>query len=220
MQTTGEVLDISLYHYTSSSSTTQALNIASTMGKILNEILTRPDAAVSDLNCVSDRNLKFITEWNNDPLDTVDRCIHEIIHDQALSKPHAEAVCDEHGSISYRDLDQISSRLASHLVALGLGPGDFVPLCFEKEVWNVVSTIAVLKAGAAFVPLDPAAPVVRLRALAVDVGASIVLCSQQHAGMLLPVADHIIPVDGEVIGHLPKSNLNDRPVKSTDLAYV
>ena len=95
-----------------------------------------------------------------------------------------------------------------------------MPLCFEKEVWNVVSTIAVLKAGAAFVPLDPAAPVVRLRALAVDVGASIVLCSQQHAGMLLPVADHIIPVDGEVIGHLPKSNLNDRPVKSTDLAYV
>jgi non-ribosomal peptide synthetase component F len=190
------------------------------MGKILNEILTRSDASVADLNYVSDRNLELITAWNSNPLDTVDRCIHEIIHDQAVSKPHAEALCDEHGTISYRDLDQITSRLASHLITLGLGPGSFVPLCFEKEVWNVVSMIAVLKAGAAFVPLDPAAPVVRLRALAGDVGASVVLCSQQHAGMLLPVAEHIIPVDGGMIGHLPKSNLTDRPVKSSDLAYV
>jgi non-ribosomal peptide synthetase component F len=190
------------------------------MDKLLGEILTRPNAFVADLDYVSDRNIKDITAWNSKPLEVVDRYIHEVIHDQALSKPHAEAVCDEHGTLSYLDLDQISSRLASHLSTLGLGPGVFVPLCFDKEVWNVVCMIAVLKAGAAFVPLDPTAPVARLRALSMDVAATHILCSQQHAGMLLPVADHIIPVDGEMIGHLPKSNLVDRSTKSSDLAYV
>jgi len=123
------------------------------MDKLLSEILTRPNASVVDLDYVSARNMKDITAWNSRPLEVVDRCIHEVIHDHALSKPNAEAVCDEHGILSYRDLDQISSRLASHLITLGLGPGVFVPLCFDKEVWNVVCMLAVLKAGAAFVPL-------------------------------------------------------------------
>ena len=182
--------------------------------------MTRPNACVADLDYISDRNMKDITTWNSRPLEVVDRCIHEVIHDQTLSKPHAEAVCDEHGSLSYRDLDQLSSRLASHLTTLGLGPGVFVPLCFDKEVWNVVCMIAVLKTGAAFVPLDPTAPVARLRTLSMDVAATVILCSQQHAGMLLPVAQSIIPVDREMIGHLPKSNSSDRSTKSSDLAYV
>lgn len=186
----------------------------------MNEILTRPNVPVAELNYLSERNIKGITAWNSRPLEVVDRCIHEFIHDQALSKPHAEAVCDEHGTISYRDLDRISSRLASYLVTLGLGSGVFVPLCFEKEVWNVICMIAVLKTGAAFVPLDPTAPVARLQALSTDVGATVILCSQRHAGMLLNVAAHIIPVDGEMIGQLPTPNGIDPTTKSSDLAYV
>ncbi|TVY17352.1 Nonribosomal peptide synthetase 1 [Lachnellula arida] len=219
---TSDEQKVVLHYDSNKTSTEQALNIASTVDKLLSEILTRPNVSVADLNYVSDRNIKEIAAWNTRPVEVVDRCIHEVIHDQTLEKPNAEAVCDEHRALSYRDLDQISSRLASYILTLGVGPGMFVPLCFEKEVWNVVCMIAVLKAGAAFVPFNPDAPIAHLRALSLDVAATVILCSQQHAGMLLPVAEHIIPVDGEMIGHLPKSNGApvDRLAQSSDLAYV
>ncbi|TVY44055.1 Nonribosomal peptide synthetase [Lachnellula occidentalis] len=218
--TTSDEQKIVLHHDSKRISTEQALNIASTVDKLLSEMLTRPDASVADLNYVSDCNIKDITAWNTRPVEVVDRCIHEVIHDKAIRQPNAEAVCDEHRTLSYRDLDQISSRLASHLVTLGVGPGMFIPLCFEKEAWNVVCMIAVLKAGAAFVPFNPAAPIAHLRALSLDVAATVILCSQQHAGMLLPLAEHIMPVDGEMIGHLPKTNGADCLAQSSDLAYV
>jgi len=74
---------------------------------------------------------------------------------------------------------------------------------------------------AAFVPLDPAAPVARLESLCENVQASVLLCSPQHAGMLLSIVDKVIPVDCSMIYQLPESLPTDRlPITSTDLAYL
>ena len=74
---------------------------------------------------------------------------------------------------------------------------------------------------AAFVPLDPAAPVARLQSLCQSVEASVLLCSPQHAGLLLSIVDNVIPVDGSMIDQLPESLPTDRlPITSTNLAYL
>jgi amino acid adenylation domain-containing protein len=159
---------------------------------------------------------------NKGHLEYVDRCIHEVIHDQALSRPNADAVCFDDGStLSYNSLDQLSSQLASHLRTLGVERGTFVPLCFDRSPVHIVCTLAVMKAGAAFVPLDPAAPVARLQSMTHKVQASILLCSPQHAGTFLPIMDHVmvIPVDSLMIDKLPEPDPLPK-IASTDLAYL
>jgi non-ribosomal peptide synthetase component F len=199
------------------------LNIASTVDKVLCVLLSAPKTLISELSYLSDRNESQIRRFNNGNLEEVKRCIHEVIQDQVLSRPSADAVCSDDGiTLSYLSLDQLSSYLASHLQKLGVGRGAFVPLCFDKSPYNIISMLAVMKAGAAFVPLDPAVPIARLRSLSDKIQASVLLCSPQHAARLLSIVDNVIPVDGPMIDELPApSPANRLPgVTSTDLAYL
>ena len=120
-------------------STEQAKNVASTFDTILSIILLRPEIAIGKLDFFSERNKQQVLQWNSTPLEKVERCVHEVIQDQALSRPDSEAVCSWDGSFTYKELDEVTSRLAGRLVELGVGPEIRVPLCFEKSV-STVST--------------------------------------------------------------------------------
>ncbi|TAQ85918.1 hypothetical protein B7494_g5755 [Chlorociboria aeruginascens] len=171
-------------------------------------------------DCGNDKIWEW-NKWNSGELEEVNRCIHEVIHDQVIAKPNAQAVCSEDGTLSYRELDNMASKLAGYLVGMGVGQEAFVPLCFDKSMWNVVAMLGVLKAGAAFVPLDPMAPIARLEALVKSVGGSIMLCSLQHAEKLASVANTIIVVNGENIRPLQPLSPNQLPrVESTNQAYL
>ncbi|KUJ06201.1 acetyl-CoA synthetase-like protein [Mollisia scopiformis] len=196
------------------------LNIASTLQKVLHQSAEAPDTPIRDLDHLSDRNKDQICNWNKGSLESVEVCIHEIIHDRAFVQPQKEALCSSDESLSYHELDSYSSHLARYLIAQGVEHEDFVPLLFDKSVWNVVAMISVLKAGAAFVPLDPLAPLSRLQTLASNVKANIVLCSQQHSIALASIAKTIIPIDGPMIRNLPEHDDQLPKVNSTDLAYL
>ncbi|KAK3368413.1 non-ribosomal peptide synthetase [Podospora didyma] len=141
--------------------------VASTLARLLSSLLTcSPNAQIGTLDCMSRANQDQVQQWNNEiPIQTLDRCVHHVIVDQVHERPEAEAVCAWDGSFSFQQLDVVTNRLAAQLVKHGVGPEIFVPLCFDKSKWTVVAMIAVLKAGAAFVPLDPSHPVERLRGL-------------------------------------------------------
>lgn len=180
----------------------QAKNVTSTYGKIVNQIIANPDARISKIDCFSERNLRRVLAWNSKPTSHIQRCIHEVISDNAISRPDAEAVCAWDGSFSYAELVALSDRLAHCLAASGVGPESFVPICFDKSRFTVLAMLAVLKAGGIFVPLDPTHPVPRLQALVHKVGASIVLCSRQHLNMLETVASERIAVDSQLFTEL------------------
>lgn len=93
----------------------------------------------------------------------VDRCMHELIAEYCHAQPNAPAVCAWDGNFTYNELDRLSSAVAVHLASCGVGPEMFVPLCFEKSCWTVMALLGVLKAGAAFVLLDPSQPVAATR---------------------------------------------------------
>lgn len=110
--------------------------IASTYAKILSALLASPlDATLGTLPVLSRANEDQVQSWNNDVvIDPVDRCVHHVIADQVLDRPDAEAICAWDGSLTYRELDAVSGRLAARLVGLGAGPEVLIPLCFEKSV--------------------------------------------------------------------------------------
>lgn len=115
----------------------QAAGIGSTFNKAISDIITNPHRLVEDFDSFTDHHKQQILKWNSSLLQKDDRCIHEVIQDQALDTPNAEAVCSWDGSFTYRELDRISSQLAQHLVGIGIGLETRVPLCFDKSVSNV-----------------------------------------------------------------------------------
>ncbi|KAF2683049.1 acetyl-CoA synthetase-like protein [Lentithecium fluviatile CBS 122367] len=133
-----------------------------------------------DLLNVADRDV--IAGWNSRPVNIISKCIHNaIFQDQVILRPSALAIdAWDTGSMSYRELDERATRLASQLISLGVKPQTFIPLCFDKSGWTIVSILAVMKAGAAFVPLDFEAPIARLREIVGDVKAELILCSPQY----------------------------------------
>lgn len=92
-----------------------------------------------------------------------------------IRQPDAPALSAWDGSLSYNDLNVLSTRLAHHLVDIGVGPEVFVPLFFHKSLWCVVAMISVMKAGGAFVPLDPSHPQERLEDIISSIGARVII---------------------------------------------
>ncbi|KAL5343464.1 hypothetical protein BJX70DRAFT_170030 [Aspergillus crustosus] len=99
----------------------------------------------------------------------VERCIHKLVEDQVAIRSQQEAVCAHDGSLSYLELSCLSSRLAHMLSQSGACPEQRVAVLISKSRWYPVAVLAVLKAGAAFVPLDPNHPENRLRQLVSDI---------------------------------------------------
>src|SRR5690242_1384562 len=88
--------------------------------------------------------------------------LHSLLDEAARLRPEHIAVIEPQGhAISYRDLAQLSDLLRDRLVQIGVRPGDRVGICLRKSIDSVASIFGILKAGAAYVPVDPTAPAAR-----------------------------------------------------------
>ncbi|HYH80464.1 MAG TPA: amino acid adenylation domain-containing protein, partial [Longimicrobium sp.] len=105
----------------------------------------------------------------------VDAPLHVHFARQVALTPHAVAVTFENASLTYAELDTRANHLAHHLASLGAAPGDRVGLCVERSLETVVGIVAILKAGAAYLPLDPAYPEERISHMLEDSGTRIVI---------------------------------------------
>nr|ARJ54910.1 nonribosomal peptide synthetase 8 [Curvularia lunata] len=161
------------------------------VGKMLGQLsfvmqqLAAADAEmkVADIDTLPPDDKQQLWEWNADVPPAVERCVHDLFAEQAAAQPNAPAVCAWDGELTYSELDKLSTRLASHLTRLGVKPESIVPLCFEKSMWTVVAMLAVLKAGGAFMPLDPDHPSNRHKDILAQTKASLMLTSTQYASL-------------------------------------
>lgn len=185
---------VDLGYWTGSLSPWQATNVAETFSKIISACLDTPDTILGELSFLSNRDLEQTLGWNGTQFNPPQSCVHDVIRDQYVQRPHAPAVHSWDGQLSYHQLEAHSNSLAHHLKSLGVGSNHFVPLCFEKSMWMIVSILAVMKAGAAFVPLDPSHPKSRLEGIARQVEAHVVLSSPLHEEMCANTADTVVVV--------------------------
>jgi amino acid adenylation domain-containing protein/non-ribosomal peptide synthase protein (TIGR01720 family) len=114
---------------------------------------------------------QLLTEWNGDQISTVRATLPELFERQAAATPDAIAV----GTLSYADLNAWANRLAHQLIAQGAGPERFVALVLPRSTELVVAVLAVLKAGAAYVPLDPDYPIERISSTIADAQPVVIL---------------------------------------------
>ncbi|KAK3680825.1 putative AM-toxin synthetase [Podospora appendiculata] len=167
-----------------------------TFKEILSIITMRPTTAVADLFNPFDRDLDRIWAWNANMPPTIDRCMHDIISEQAAANPDKAAVSSWDGQLTYSQVEALSTRLAHVLRARGVTIGTYVPLCFEKSRWTIVAVLAVMKAGGAFALTDPTSqPEARLRAMVEQTGATLAVASASQSAL----AQLIVPENGQVV---------------------
>ncbi|CAG7927732.1 unnamed protein product [Penicillium olsonii] len=145
----------------------------------VNHIVQHGDQAAHEANLISDHDLQTVWDWNSSTTSPVNRCVHELIMEQAERQPAADAICAWDGNFTYNEIDDLSTQLAFQIRDLGVGAGVKVPLFFEKSRWMSVASLAVMKAGGTMVSLDPALPDERLRTIIELVQPLLVLASER-----------------------------------------
>uniref|UniRef100_A0A0B7KPS8 Carrier domain-containing protein n=1 Tax=Bionectria ochroleuca TaxID=29856 RepID=A0A0B7KPS8_BIOOC len=167
----------------------------------------------------SDERIWF---WNSQVPATVYKCMHTIVEEQVAIQPDKQAVFAWDGNFTYAELDTLATQLAFHLASLGVGSGTMVPLCFEKSRWTIVAMLAVLKAGGAFVPLDPSQAVDRQKAILSQLECFVAVTSPQHSDLLTQHGYTVVTIGSGTIEKLPKSTTSTLSVHSdpSSPAYV
>jgi amino acid adenylation domain-containing protein/non-ribosomal peptide synthase protein (TIGR01720 family) len=158
---------------------------------LLEGIAADPNRCLVDLPILqaAERH-QLLVEWNAaPPLDRQDACVHRLFAEQAARTPDAVAVVFDQTMndttrsyivqhLTYRELDDRANQLAHHLLALGVGPEVLAGLYIERSLELVIALLGVLKAGGAYLPLDPADPTERLAFMLEDSGAAILITDQ------------------------------------------
>ncbi|KAI1801866.1 lysergyl peptide synthetase 1 [Daldinia bambusicola] len=168
---------------------------------------------VGDINRLNSQDWNEIKTWNATLPPITQLCVHQVIQEICQRQPEAPAIHSWDGDLTYHELCQQAEQLAGHLQALGIGPNKFVAIYFEKSLWTVVTQIAVLLAGAAFMTLEASQPIDRLREICRTVKSAAILTSKdlKESANKLEVLGPLLVVDREYFCQNPSIPLDQLP---------
>ncbi|AGC43404.1 non-ribosomal peptide synthetase [Myxococcus stipitatus DSM 14675] len=169
------------------------------LGQVLASAVARPEEHVSRLALLPEAERhRLLVEWNDTAVSLPEEALaHRLFEAQVARTPDAVAVSFEGRELRYRELDARANQLAGHLRGLGVGPEVRVGLCLERSPELVVGLLAILKAGGAWLPLDPTLPMARLGLMMRDAGVPVVI-TQEHLADELPIqAELLVCLDSE-----------------------
>ena len=180
---------------------------------------TLPIARLPYLDARSWQRLRTLSQPPEVPYDRHATLLSLFAHHVA-AQPQATALWAPEEQLSYHQLDAQSTRLAHHLQTLGVGPGALVPLCLDRSPALVVALLAVLKAGAAYLPLDPQTPAPRLAFLVRDAAATLVLTDTYYEELFTGLALRRLCLDRDALPAAAAPLASLPAVSARDLAYV
>ncbi|MCP5052937.1 MAG: amino acid adenylation domain-containing protein, partial [bacterium] len=143
--------------------------------RIVSHIAEAPDIKLSDIEIISTgEKERLLFEFNDTRTDyPKDKSIHQLFEEQSERTPHRIAVTSAASSMTYREFNRQSGRLADHLTRNSVGPGSIVAIMTERSLEMMVGIYGILKAGGAYLPIDPEYPEERIDYMLRDSGASI-----------------------------------------------
>jgi amino acid adenylation domain-containing protein len=203
--------------------TSDARRMLGHLQMLLGSMAAAPDdAQVRDLEMLTPSEVhQLVTEWNRtETNDGAGCCLPELFEAQVDRTPGAEAVRDADRVLTFAELDSRANRLAQYLHARNIGPGSLVGVFMRRSVDVLVAVLGTLKAGAAYVPLEPSYPAERLEFVVQDSNVRLVLTEAALAARVRGTVD-CLELDSEwhAVEQMPAS----RPagvLRPNDLAYM
>jgi amino acid adenylation domain-containing protein len=174
-------------------------------------IVANPDYRISQLPLLSNAERhQLLKEWNNFKQDyPVEKCIHPLIEAQVERTPDNIAVIFEDQQLSYRQLNDQSNWLALSLQERNIGKGSYVPILMDRSIEVVISMLAIMKVGAAFVPLDTNWPTDRIKQALEDLNSEVILVNKLTPYRVAEFGRTFLTIDGQAPSEtLPNLNIN------------
>ncbi|HSK75700.1 MAG TPA: non-ribosomal peptide synthase/polyketide synthase [Thermoanaerobaculia bacterium] len=208
---------------------TTALRMAGHFRRLLGALVADPGRAVSGAPLLDGpERWQLLGEWNDSAAGPgLDRVFPQELEAQAARAPHRVAVTSGPVSLTYEQLDRRANRLARALAAEGAGPETVVALLGERDADFLTAILAILKAGAVYLPLDPEHPAPRWRQVLAQSGCRLALVSGELASPLAAAVARLDPAESPrllsledlLARELPDGRLGVRP-EPRSLAYI
>ena len=190
---------------------------------LLQGIIAEPSKSIARLPMLQETELhQLLVEWNHTQREFPENtCIHELIEAQAQASPDRAALLFEDQTLTYAELNKKANQLAHFLLKKGVQRGDLVGIHLPRSLDMVVAVLGILKAGAVFIPLDPAYPAARLAFIVEDSKARLVLSHHHLAGVFNGQDIEEVFVDQAQDAISREASENPAcAMDSTDLAYL
>ncbi|MGE0472115.1 MAG: amino acid adenylation domain-containing protein [Nitrospirales bacterium] len=191
--------------------------------QLLEGLVTNPNRPVNTISVLTDEECQQLTKWNNTATSDLQKAenLSTLFESQVAKTPNAIAVVCEERHLTYAQLDARANQLARHLQAHGIHRGTFVGIFAERSLEMVISLYATLKAGAAYVPIDPAYPADRVTFMLHDAQVPVLVTQEHLRSRVPPYPGQIVSVDTDwpQISQLPSTAL-PRHEYGDDLAYM
>lgn len=191
--------------------------------QLLESVIAAPESQITALDLIDDdERRRLLIDFNNtEESYGLDKCLHQLFEQQVALTPDNVAVIFDDHELTYAELNRRANQLAHHLQHLGVGPESLVGICVERSLEMIVGLLGILKAGAAYVPLDPSYPTERLALMLNDAYVRVLLTQQRLVETLPEHEALVVCLDNDntnlaaVSGENPCNN-----VSTANLAYV
>ncbi|MBU8805286.1 nonribosomal peptide synthetase DhbF [Bacillus subtilis] len=207
-----------------------AQGLADRLMRLLEAAESDPDEQIGNLDILApEERSSMVTDWQSVSEKIPPACLPEQFEKQAALRPDAIAVVYENQELSYAELNERANRLARMLISEGVGPEQFVALALPRSLEMAVGLLAVLKAGAAYLPLDPDYPADRIAFMLKDAQPAFIMTNTKAADHIPPVENvpKIVLDDPELAEKLntypaenPKNKDRTQPLSPLNTAYV
>jgi len=189
--------------------------------QLLHSIVENLFVNISEHNITTEKDLKFINKLNNTDVPYENNlCIHQKFEKQIEITPDATALLMNSLSLSYRELNEHANRMANYLIRQDVKIEDKVGICMDRSAEMMICIFGVLKAGSAYLPLDPAYPLERLKIIIKDASPKLILTTRVSS-INIPEGNQLVIVDDIIKNPLSEISLNPNvKVTSKNLAYV
>jgi amino acid adenylation domain-containing protein len=190
---------------------------------LLGAMAENPGLPVSRLALLTPgQRQQLLAQFNPAPADWPPATLHQLVEAQAARTPHAPALLCGEATLGYDEMNRRANRLAHYLIGLGVARDDRVAICIERGIDMVVGLLGILKAGAAYVPLDPAYPSQRLHYMIGDSAPRALLAGTATRALLPDAGVPVLCLDaaGTAAALAGQPDHDPRRAAPGDLAYV
>ncbi|KAI1819880.1 hypothetical protein F4861DRAFT_525326 [Xylaria intraflava] len=212
---------IRLVYDVSHTSTEMAASILRTFQQIYSQIsVATSQSLLSDIDACAHHDRERIQNWTVMDPTPMDSCLHDLVLEQCRQRPDEIAICSWEGNMTYRELDDLSLRLANRLMKLGVGPEVFVLSCFEKSTWAIVARLAILRAGGAYISVFASDPPVYLESVITRTKTRILLTDPGYVAKFQGIVPTLIGLSPEWLQSLPLGSQGCQTVRPDSACTV